>query len=635
MIRIFRGGFAALALLLVAAADTACAQSVTTINNLAPATLPLAGSETFPLWQLGATKNVTANNLLPNSGVTAATYGDATHCWYATIGANGLITSATNSTSCPGGGGGSGTVNSGTLGQLAYYAGAGTAVSGVGPGTTTTVLHGNASGAPSYGAVSLTADVTGILPGANGGTGNGFFAATGPTTSLKTFTFPNASATVLTSNAAVTIAQGGTGLTSAGAAEITALCAATGTPSSSTFLRGDCAWATPAGSGNVTGPGSAVSGNIATYNGTTGTIIQDGGIASAALVTLTGTQTLTNKTLTAPNLGTPSAIALNNATAGSLPLVTLATQTADTVVMNATAGTASPTAVSVPACANDGVHALVYASHVLTCASISGGGVSVTAGSPNIVITPSPGTGTFTVGSTTPNNAQTGTSYAIASSDAGKIVTGSNASAQAYTIVAASTTNFTAGFGFDLQNINSGAITLTATTSVFDNGLPTLVVTKGQDAFISSDSTNYHTAVTMPVVATNTILGNSSGSSNYPTAQTVGTGVLTALGNNLSAAGGVTSTIASGTAAMGTGAITSATCATVVTVSATNVATTDTVLASFNGDPTAVTGYVPATAGMLTIIGYPTSGNVNFKVCNNTSGSITPGALTLNWRVVR
>ncbi|MCX5791132.1 MAG: hypothetical protein NTY45_02785, partial [Elusimicrobia bacterium] len=36
-------------------------------------------------------------------------------------------------------------------------------------GTTTTLLHGNASGAPSYSAASLTADVSGILPLANGG----------------------------------------------------------------------------------------------------------------------------------------------------------------------------------------------------------------------------------------------------------------------------------------------------------------------------------------------------------------------------------------------------------------------------------------------------------------------------------
>lgn len=79
-------------------------------------------------------------------------------------------------------------------------------------GTTTTILHGNAAGAPTFAAVSLTADVSGILAGANGGTGNGFFAVTGPMASLKTFTFPDASSTILTTNALVTVAQGGTGV---------------------------------------------------------------------------------------------------------------------------------------------------------------------------------------------------------------------------------------------------------------------------------------------------------------------------------------------------------------------------------------------------------------------------------------
>jgi hypothetical protein len=96
-----------------------------------------------------------------------------------------------------------------------------------------------------------------------------------------------------------------------------------------------------------------------------------------------------------------------------------------------------------------------------------------------------------------------------------------------------------------------------------------------------------------------------------------------------------TSNVASGTAALGTSAIASATCATVVTATATGTATTDVVTASFNGDPTAVTGYIPSTSGMLTIIAYPTANTVNFKVCNNTSSSITPGAITLNWRVAR
>ena len=105
--------------------------------------------------------------------------------------------------------------------------------------------------------------------------------------------------------------------------------------------------------------------------------------------------------------------------------------------------------------------------------------------------------------------------------------------------------------------------------------------------------------------------------------------------NAIGGSGSGTTTIASGTAALATSAISSATCATVVTSSGTGIATTDVITVGFNGDPTAVTGYVPLTTGMLTIIVYPTTNTANFKVCNNTSASITPGAITLNWRVVR
>jgi hypothetical protein len=97
----------------------------------------------------------------------------------------------------------------------------------------------------------------------------------------------------------------------------------------------------------------------------------------------------------------------------------------------------------------------------------------------------------------------------------------------------------------------------------------------------------------------------------------------------------ITRTVASGAKALATGAISSAACTSAQTDTATGTLTTDAIIVSFNADPTAVTGYVPLTTGMLTIIPYPTSNTVNFKVCNNTASSITPGAITLNWRVVR
>ena len=45
-----------------------------------------------------------------------------------------------------------------------------TSMASTAAGTSTTLLHGNASGAPTWSAVSLTADVSGVLPVANGGT---------------------------------------------------------------------------------------------------------------------------------------------------------------------------------------------------------------------------------------------------------------------------------------------------------------------------------------------------------------------------------------------------------------------------------------------------------------------------------
>jgi hypothetical protein len=96
-----------------------------------------------------------------------------------------------------------------------------------------------------------------------------------------------------------------------------------------------------------------------------------------------------------------------------------------------------------------------------------------------------------------------------------------------------------------------------------------------------------------------------------------------------------TATIASGTAAMPTTLITSPNCSSAVTVTATGVVTTDRIIYTPNSDPTSTTGYAPSSTGSLYIWAYPTAGNVNFKLCNQTGASVTPGALALNWSVVR
>ena len=94
-----------------------------------------------------------------------------------------------------------------------------------------------------------------------------------------------------TNNAKVTNAThtgdvtGATALTIANSVVGISKLSATGTPNSTTFLRGDNVWSTPAGSGDVVGPASSVTDRVVTFNGTTGKLIKDSGL------TLSGTNT--------------------------------------------------------------------------------------------------------------------------------------------------------------------------------------------------------------------------------------------------------------------------------------------------------------------------------------------------------
>lgn len=103
----------------------------------------------------------------------------------------------------------------------------------------------------------------------------------------------------------------------------------------------------------------------------------------------------------------------------------------------------------------------------------------------------------------------------------------------------------------------------------------------------------------------------------------------------VSTAASTTQTIASGTLALATAAIASGACGTAQTATATGALTTDAMLVSFAGNITAVTGYTAATTGSLRVDTYLTANTFNVVVCNATSASITPGAVSVNWRVVR
>jgi hypothetical protein len=326
--------------------------------------------------------------------------------------------------------------SSAALTQYALVLGGGAAaapVSLASTGTATTVLHGNASGAPTFGAVSLAADVTGTLPVANGGTGQtaaltqygvmyaasataqGFtgagttgqvliattsgapsWGAVPSTAAVTSITFGTTGLTPSTvSTGAITVAgtlavaNGGTGLTTTPANG--ALDIGNGAGFTRTTLTAGTAISVTNGAGSITlantGVTSAVAGTGISVSGATGAVtITNGGVTSITFgttgltpaTTTTGAVTVAG-TLAVANGGTgvTSSTGTGSVVLSASPTFT-GTLAAATITASATISDSIGNVREVPPNAQSGAYVLV-ASDSGKYINITTGGVTVNA----------------------------------------------------------------------------------------------------------------------------------------------------------------------------------------------------------------------------------------------------------------
>lgn len=165
--------------------------------------------------------------------------------------------------------------------------------------------------------------------------------------------------------------------------------------------------------GAVTGPASSTSGRIATFNGSSGKVIQDGGKAlpTGDVVGTSDVQTLSGKTLTSPVISDPTGLDKNDVGLGNVDN----TSDANKPVSDATQS------------------ALDAKEKLGELAGI---------------------------------NTQTGTTYTLALADLGKVVEMNNASAMTLTVPPNSTAAFPIGGRIDLTRLGAGTLTIAAGSGV-------------------------------------------------------------------------------------------------------------------------------------------------------------------------
>ena len=179
-----------------------------------------------------------------------------------------------------------------------------------------------------------------------------YFSISGPASPTKTFTFPDASATILSTHATVTVTQGGTGA-SIFTSNLPLIGNGTGAIAQGTISGNTTLFTTMSGTAT---PGDCiefdVNGNIQDAGGACGGLSGGGAVSSGpanaigyyatAGTTISGLTTAATGVLITSSAGTPSI--------APLPLANMATIGANTYLGNATGSSAAPSAITIASC---------------------------------------------------------------------------------------------------------------------------------------------------------------------------------------------------------------------------------------------------------------------------------------------
>ncbi|OYU91876.1 MAG: hypothetical protein CFE29_03230 [Bradyrhizobiaceae bacterium PARB1] len=208
---------------------------------------------------------------------------------------------------------------------------------------------------------------------------------------------------------------------------------------------------------------------------------------TGAVVGTTDTQTLTNKTLTAPAISAPTGIVKGDVGLGNVD---------NTSDINKPVSTAQAAA--------DALKVNLTRNVATGCGLTGGGDLSADR----------------TLRSIQSINAQTGTSYTLLAADCGKLVTFSNAAAQAVTLDSA----LGGGYWVEVSSLAAGTVTLTPSSGNID-GAANLTLSQGDGVRIILDGTNWRS-----------VRGRAGGAGGTVSSVFTRTGAITAASGDYSAA---------------------------------------------------------------------------------------------------